>query len=263
MTKGMFRIIAGFLVLLVLLLANPMVIISAGRRGVILNLGAVSEKIMGEGLNFRTPFIQNVVKMDVQIQKDEVQTDAASKDLQTVTTTIALNYHIMPDEVNTLYQSIGKDFKKRIIDPAIQEAVKAATAKFTAEEVITKREIVRDEVKRLLLERLRRDYIIVDEVSIVNFKFSTEFDKAIEAKVTAEQNALTAKNVLETKKFEAEQILATARAEAEKIRIQVESIAKQGGIYYVQLRAIEKWDGKLPVQMIPDGAVPFLNLMKQ
>lgn len=260
MNKGILWAIIGTVIFILVLLINPIVLISAGERGVILNLGAVSDTIMNEGLNFRIPFLQSVKVFDVKMQKDEVETGAASKDLQEVKTTIALNYHLMPDMVNKLYQSIGTGFKNRIIDPSIQEAVKAATAKFTAEEAITKRQLVREEIKRLLTERLQKEYIVVDEVSITDFDFSNEFNKAIEMKVTAEQEALKAKNDLERVKMEAEQRIAQATAEAQAIRIQAESIAKQGGQSYVQLKAIEKWDGKLPVQMIPNATVPFLDL---
>jgi len=258
--KGMVWLVIGVVLFILFLLLNPIVLISAGERGVVLNLGAVSDTIMNEGLNFRTPFIQSVKKFDVKIQKDELETGAASKDLQEVKTTIALNFHIMPDMVNKLYQNIGVNFKTRIIDPAIQEAVKAATAKFTAEEAITKRQAVREEIKTLLTERLKREYIAVDEVSITDFDFSNEFNKAIELKVTAEQQALKAKNDLERVKMEAEQRIAQAKAEAEAIRIQAESISKQGGQSYVQLKAIEKWNGILPIQMIPNATVPFLDL---
>lgn len=258
--KGIVWLVIGLFLMMTILILNPIIFVGAGERGVVLNWGAVSNIIMNEGLNFRTPFVQSVHIFDVKMQKDEVETGAASKDLQEVKTTIALNYHLMHDMVNKLYQNIGTDFKRRVVDPSIQEAVKAATAKFTAEEAITKRQDVREEIKRLLTERLDREYIIVDEVSIIDFDFSKSFNDAIEAKVTAEQQALQSKNVLEQKKYEAEQITTTAKAEAEKIRIQVESIAKQGGESYVQMKAIEKWNGVLPTTFVPGSAVPFIKI---
>lgn len=241
---------------------NPFVIIQAGHRGVVMNWGAVSNEIYDEGLHFRLPIVQKVISMDVQIQKEEVEAGGASRDLQELNAVVALNYHVEPTKVNILYQSIGLGFSVKIIDPAIQEAVKAATAKYTAEEVITKRQLVKDEIKNLLRERLAKEYIILDEVSIKDFDFSKSFNQAIENKVTAEQEALQAKNILEKVKFQAEQRIAQAKAEAEAIRIQAESISKQGGDSYVQLKAIEKWNGVLPVQMIPNATVPFINLQK-
>ena len=248
---------------LVLIALNPFVVVSAGHRGVVMNWGAVSEEIYGEGLHWRTPIVQSVAIIDVQIQKEEVEAGGASKDLQELNTIVALNYHLEPSTVNTLYQNIGVGYSAKIIDPAIQEAVKAATAKYTAEEAITKRSQVKEDIKQLLRERLAKEFIIVDELSVKDFDFSQSFNEAIEAKVTAEQEALQAKNVLEKVKFQAEQRIAQATAEAEAIRIQAESISKQGGDNYVQMKAIEKWDGKLPEQMIPGAAVPFIDLTKK
>jgi len=250
----------GLVILVLFLWLNPFVIVSAGERGVVMNWGAVSSKIMLEGLNFRLPIMQSIQKMDVQIQKENVKASACSKDLQELKTEIALNFHLQADRVNSLYQTIGMSYKERIIDPAIQEAVKAVTAKYTAEEVVTRRAQVRDDIRGLLDVRLKREFIIVDELSITNFDFSSSFNRAIEDKVTAEQQALQAKNILEKVKFEAEQRISQAKGEAEAIRIQVESISKQGGESYVQMKAIEKWDGKLPMQMIPNATVPFLEL---
>lgn len=236
--------------------------ISVGYKGIRTQFGAVigSEN---PGLYFKFPIIQGMEQMNVQTQKEQVNAvEAASRDLQNVSTTIALNYNLYPDKVVDLYSKIGNDYKARIIDPAIQEAVKASTAKYTAEELITKRTEARDAIKTALTSRLATEYIQVTEVSIVNFDFSPSFNEAIEKKVTAEQNALAAKNKLEQVKFEADQRVAQAQAEAEAIKIQAQAIQQQGGENYVQLQAISKWDGKLPTSMIPGGAVPFLNLTK-
>ena len=247
-------------VLVFVISLNPFMVISAGEKGVVLNWGAVSGKVLDEGLQFRMPFQQKIIILDVKIQKEEIVAGAASKDLQVVNAKIALNYHLDPINVNLLIKGIGTDYKVRIIDPAIQEAVKAATAKYTAEELITKRPLVKEDIKSLLFARLAKEFIMVDEISITDFDFSKSFNQAIEAKVTAEQEALEAKNTLEKVKMEAEQRIAQATAEAQAIRIQAESISKQGGESYVQLKAIEKWDGKLPVQMIPNATVPFLDI---
>lgn len=235
--------------------------ISAGYKGVKTQFGAV-KGVVDSGLYFKMPFIQKVVKMNVQTQKEQIDAEAASADLQNVKATVALNYNLYPDKVSELFNKIGNDYKSRIIDPAIQEAVKAATAKHTAEELITKRAEVRDEMKTLLTARLAPEFIQVSEVSIVNFDFSSSFNQAIEAKVTAEQNALAAKNKLEQVKYEADQRVASAEAEAKAIQIQAQAINSQGGADYVHLKAIEKWNGILPTQMIPGGTVPFINLSK-
>ena len=239
-------------------------IVGAGERGILLRFGAVTGNIKQEGLYFKIPFIERVVKMDIKIQKEEATAQAASKDLQNVSAKLALNYHLSGDKVGILYQNIGTDYSTRIIDQAIQESVKAVTARYTAEELITKRQEVKDSVKVLLAERLGKEYIITDEVSITSFNFSSSFEQAIEAKVTAEQNALAARNKLEQVKYEAEQRVAQAEAEARAIRLQSEAANNEKYISLkaleVQLKAVEKWNGKLPDQMIPGGTLPFLNL---
>lgn len=252
--------------IIVLTILNPFVIISAGERGVVLNLGAVSDNILMEGLHFRTPFLQSIKIMDVRIQKEEVETGAASKDLQELKTTIALNYHIDPTLVNQLYQKVGTQYKKIIIDPAVQEAVKAATAKYNAEESITKRSQVKEDIKKLLAERLQKEYITVDEVSITDFDFSDQFNKAIENKVTNEQNALAAKNLLEQKKYEAEQVVVSAQAQAESIKIQAQAITSQGGADYVKLQWIKAWEAggaKVPSIITSDKGGNFIMDIKQ
>lgn len=252
-------IIRGILILLaVVVFFGSFETIGAGERGVVLRLGAV-QRVMTEGLNFKLPLFESVKTLDVKTQKEGAQSTAASKDLQTITAEVALNYHLQPEAVTRLWQSVGSDYKGRIIDPAIQEAVKSATAKFTAEELITKRPAVKEEIKLALTERLAKEFIVVDEFSIVNFDFSPSFNTAIEAKVTAEQNALAAKNKLEQVKFEAEQRVATATAEAEAIRIQAQAITQQGGAEYVNLKAVEKWNGVLPTYMM-GNSTPLINL---
>ena len=223
-------------------------IISAGDRGVVLRMGSMN-RVMDEGFNWKFPMIESVKKFDVRTQKEQIDAQAASKDLQNVSATVAINYNLEHSKVGELFRSIGEEYKTRIIDPAIQESVKASTANYTAEELITKRAIVRDEIKKNITERLSKEYIVVTEVSIVNFNFSQSFNEAIEAKVTAEQNALAAKNKLEQVKFEADQRIVQSRGEAEAIRIQAQAITQQGGAEYVKLKTVEKWDGKYPFVM--------------
>jgi len=192
--------------------------------------------------------------MTVQTQKYEADLSAASKDLQTVSTKIAINYRVNDASVVELYRTVGVDYSVKVIQPLEQEANKAITAEFTAEELITKREEVKNRMKSLLVERLAPRGIIVEELSIVNFDFSESFNAAIENKVTMQQNALAAQNKLEQVKFEAEQRVAQATAEAEAIKIQASAIQAQGGANYVQLKWVEKWNGVQPVTMMTTGA---------
>lgn len=248
-------------IIFLLPIVNPFVIVDAGYRGVVKNFGAVSKKVLNEGLHFRLPIVQEVVMVDVRVQKAQTDAEAASKDLQDTHSTIALNYHILPEKAWRVYQMFGVEFKEKIIDPIVQECLKAVTAKYTAVELITKRENVGREIKKILKAKLLPYDIIVDEFSIINFNFSKQFVDAIEAKQTAEQLALKAQRDLERVKIEAEQKIAAAKAEAEALRLQKENISpdliKLRQIE-ASLKAIEKWDGKMP--QITSGAIPFIDV---
>jgi regulator of protease activity HflC (stomatin/prohibitin superfamily) len=263
MKKGPMRValIIGAILVFFLFL-NPWVQIGAGERGVVLNFGAVQNNVLDEGLHFRVPIMQEVIRVDVKVQKAETDAAAASADLQDVSSTVAINFHIIPDKANTVYQSIGIHFKERIIDPAVLEVVKAVTAKYTAEELITKRPAVSDAMKLSLTERLIAHNIAIDAFSIVGFSFSKIFMEAIESKQTAEQLALKAKRDLDRIKIEAEQKITAARAEAESLRLQRANISPdliELRKIEANLRAIDKWNGILP-QVTGGGAVPFIGI---
>ncbi|QQE76348.1 prohibitin family protein [Brevibacillus composti] len=248
-------LLVGFLVF------QSVTIIQAGHRGVVLQLGAVQPQVFEEGLHFRIPFIQTVVPMEVRVQKSETSQTSASRDLQTVATTIAVNHHLDANSVNKLYQEVGMDYATRIVDPAIAEALKAVTAQYTAEELISKRSEVSTKVKEVLAAKLSSYYIILDEINIREFKFSEEFDRAIEAKQVAEQQALKSKLDLERIKIEKEQEITKAQAQAEALRLQKQEVTPeliQLRQIEAQLEAIRRWDGKLP--NVTGGATPFINV---
>jgi regulator of protease activity HflC (stomatin/prohibitin superfamily) len=250
------------IILVILVFFRPFVQIGAGERGVVMNFGAVQDTVLDEGLHFRIPIMQSIVAVDVKVQKSESEAAAASSDLQDVSSKVALNYHIMPDKANIVYQSIGIAFKERIIDPAVHEVVKAVTAKYTAEELITKRPAVSDAMKTALTERLLIHNIAVDAFSIVGFSFSKIFMEAIESKQTAEQLALKARRDLDRIKIEAEQKITAAKAEAESLRLQRANISTdliELRKIEANLKAIEKWNGILP-QVTGAGAVPFIGV---
>jgi regulator of protease activity HflC (stomatin/prohibitin superfamily) len=255
--KSAIRIAALVILLLILLWLTPFGTIGAGERGVHLRFKDV-QGVKNPGLYFIVPLIDSIEKIDVRSQKDQKESEAASKDLQTVTIMAALQFRVNPERVAQLYQTVGQLYRETIIDPAVQEAVKASTAKFTAEELITKRELVREDIKSQLRERLKPN-IDVEEFNIVNFRFSKVFNEAIENKVTAEQQALAARNKLEQIKFEAEQKVAEAKGKAEAITI--ESNALRSNPQILELRALEKWNGALP-QVTGSGGVPFITLPK-
>ena len=263
MKKGPLRLVLIIgAILAVILFFRPWVQVGAGERGIVLNFGAVQYKVLDEGLHFRVPLMQEIIRVDVKVQKAETAAAAASADLQDVSSTVAINYHIIPDKANIVYQSIGIHFKERIIDPAVLEVVKAVTAKYTAEELITKRPAVSDAMKLSLTERLLEHNIAVDAFSIVGFSFSKIFMEAIESKQTAEQLALKAKRDLDRIKIEAEQTITAAKAEAESLRLQRANISPdliELRKIEANLKAIDKWNGILP-QVTGGGAVPFIGI---
>jgi regulator of protease activity HflC (stomatin/prohibitin superfamily) len=252
-----------FLVLLIIVMIFnlPIVTIKAGHRGVVTRFGAVTGAIKGEGMSFKIPFVEKVTEMNVQVNIKSVSLSAASQDTQQVTSKISVNYHIDPTKVTDVYQRIGVDYVAKILDPSIAESLKNATAKFTAVEAITKRDEMSNLFKTNLLSKVNGSGIIIDAVNVEDVDFSESFNKAIEEKVTAEQNALAAKNKLEQVKYESEQRVTQAKGEAEAIKIQAEAITSQGGSDYVQLQAIKKWNGDVPTYMM-GNATPFINLNK-
>jgi len=258
--KKIFAGVVAVVALIAFLILNPIIIIRAGYRGVILDWGAVSNRVLDEGIHWVIPIKQSVQKVDVSIQKVSKDVSAASKDLQTVHAKIALNYRPDPLKVNSVYQNFRHEYADRVVAPTIEEYTKKTTAHYTAEELITKRELVKSDLKKSITEALATSGLAAIDVFMTDFDFSKDFNQSIEAKVRAEQMALQEKNNLEAIKFKAQQIVATAEANAKAIKISAEAINSTGGRDYVQLQAITKWDGKLPVQMVPGGAVPFLNL---
>jgi regulator of protease activity HflC (stomatin/prohibitin superfamily) len=234
--------------------------IPAGSRGVLLTFQKPSMIAMGEGLHFKMPLVQGIVKMNVQTQKYTVEkAAAASKDLQTVTTDVVINYYINPESAPEIYRNIGVNYQDKVIAPAVLEVLKASTAQYTAEELITNRPAVKEKIDIGLRDRLKDFGINVQATSITQFDFSAQFNSAIEGKVTAEQNALAAKNKLEQVKYEKEQRITQAEGEAEAIKIQAQAITQQGGSNYVELQRIMKWDGHYP-QVMGSGVTPIIDM---
>lgn len=251
--------------LLVVVVLGSFGTVDAGERGVKTRFGEVVGTYE-PGLYFKLPVMESMHKMNVRTQTVKYELDeplfAASKDLQDVNVATVINYRIDPTQVAEIYQQYGsvKDYEADIIRPAIRDTVKSDASRFTAEELVTTRSAYTDATNKTLSERLASFNVTVERVNITNIQFSAEYTASIEAKVTAEQNALKAEQDLKRVEFEAEQRIAQSKAEAEAIRIQAEAITQQGGKDYVQLQAIEKWNGALPNQFVPGSAVPFLNI---
>lgn len=247
-------VIAAAAVLIVAL--NSFTSVQAGHSGVVLTFGKVSEAVLSEGLHVKIPFIQQIIQIDNRVLKAEVDCSSASKDLQTVSSTIALNYRVRNEASAKIYKEVGLSYENVIINPAIQECVKAVTAKYTAEQLITERQIISDQMKELLNEKISSYGLELEIFNIISFEFTAEYNAAIEAKQTAQQNALKAEQDLQRIKVEAEQTVAQAQAEAEAYRLKSEQITPQ----MIAMEYIDKWDGKLPAVAGGDSSSMLIDI---
>jgi len=257
--KIIWSVVTGFLVLILLLMS--IYTIDAGQQGVLLTFGKASEDVKYEGIHIKIPLFQKIVKYETRNIKLEVASESTSMDLQSVNTVTATNYRLFSGSTTTVYRTLGKDYVDRVIDPTIQETVRAVMANYKAEELITKRSQVREDIKETLRTRLKVNNIELLDFNIVNYAFSDEFNAAIEAKVTAQQLKLKAEMDLERIIVEKEQAITRAQAEAESLRLQKTIVTDQ----LIELRkvenqrlAIEAWNGVLPT--VTGGAIPLINV---
>lgn len=247
-------IVAAIIIILIVLIASSISIVPAGHKGVQLNMGAVTGTIYNEGINFKIPFIQSVEIIDTRVQKYESSDNSsASKDLQTIVSSIAVNYRVDSSKADKLYQNIGLNYENTVISPAISECIKSATSQYTAEELITKRGEVSELMKETLQSKLDDKYILIDSFNVINFEFSEAFNTSIEEKQIAEQNALKAQYDLQRIKTEAEQTITQASGEAEAMRIKNEQITEN----IIMLEFINKWNGEMPQYYGGDGNLFF------
>ncbi|MBD2056103.1 prohibitin family protein [Oculatella sp. FACHB-28] len=243
------KVFAALIILV--LLSSFFVIVNAGERGVLMRFGQVQPQVLDEGLHTIIPIVNTVQKLSVRVQNQEISAEASSKDLQEVYTDVALNWHIVPTEANVIFQEIGDRVAivERIINPAVEEVLKAVMAKYTAEEIVTRRNEVKAEVDDLLTERLAAYHIAVDDISLVHVRFSNRFRDAVEAKQIAEQEAKRAEFVALKAKQEAEAQLNLAKGEAEAQRLLRENLTPE----MLQRQAIAKWNGTLPLIVGSEG----------
>ena len=269
-TTNKIKIAAAVITAIVIIVVfdQSIVIVQAGHRGVVLYLGAVENRVLGEGVHFVTPFVEQVVTMEVRTQKFQAEATAASNDLQEVQSVIAVNYRIDPQQTNEIYQKLGVNYQDRVISPTIQESVKASVAKFNAEELITKRETAKSVIADAIRSTLSRDNIEVQNVFITDFKFSDAFANQIEQKVVAFQKFLTEQNNLRAIEVVANQTVAqaegaaranAAKASGESEAIKIITLQLRESPEYLQWQAITKWNGQMPYAVGSSG-VPFFQL---
>jgi regulator of protease activity HflC (stomatin/prohibitin superfamily) len=261
----------GILILIVIIVIvgwGTFTIVPAGHRGVVLWWGSVEKRVMGEGLNFKAPIAERVIKVDVRVQPHPFkEIDASSKEYQMVKMTGMMNFHIDPMYVNDLYQKVGLDFADKVIDPAFNDFVKEVVPTYPIGEILPKREEIRKRAMAKLGDNLSRYHIIVDDIYFANIQFSPEYANAIEAKQVAQQQVETQKQVLAQREIEAQQKVATAKGEAESILVVAEGQAKANDALsrsispiLVQYKSVEKWNGLLP--QVSGGAVPFIDMSR-
>ncbi|AJY75453.1 prohibitin family protein [Paenibacillus beijingensis] len=262
--KGRLRPLITVAIVLVFVLIvgfNAVSTVQYGHVGLYKTFGRLNDSVLEPGIHLKIPFFQSIIQVNTQVTKAETDTSASSKDLQPVSTHVAVNYSVDKSTVFNLMNNIGGAYDSIIINPAIQEIVKEVTARYKAEDLIGQRELVAGEISELLTKRLAKYDLIVNEINIVNFKFSDAFNQSIEAKQVAQQQALKAENDLKRIQIEAKQKIAQAQAEAGSLKLKKQEVTPelvQLKQIEVQEKALEKWDGKLP--SVTGGATPFIDV---
>jgi regulator of protease activity HflC (stomatin/prohibitin superfamily) len=253
-------VVGGALAFVIAVLFESFTVVPPGHVGVQVTMGTVNPVALQAGVNLVNP-ISSVRNVEVRVKRADLkEAQAGTKDLQSVHTEIVIQYRMAPEKVPTIYSQFGLNVDDKILGPGVNEAFKAVTAHYNSEELITKRDQVSQEILAHVKAKVAPFDIDVQGISLVNFGFSAEYQKAIEAKVIATQQKQKAEQDLERIKVEAQSRIAQAEGEAKAIAIQAQAIQNQGGAAYVQLKAIEKWDGNLPNVM--SGAMPFINVGK-
>lgn len=253
--------------IMLIIIFGSITTVPTGFVGVKTKFGQVQDTVIQEGLNLKTPFIEKIVKINckTQIYENDNAFESSTKDMQVVKAIYtAINYSVEKEKANTLYQQVGKDYESIIIAPAIQESVKSSFSQFTAEEIITNRNKVSELIKEMLTNKLQTNGIKVTEVSIKNFDFSEEYNKAIEEKATAQQNVEKAKAELEKAQVDNQKKVENAKTEAEVMALQNKEITEKTlklKQLEIQEKLVEKWNGQLPTTNLSDN-IPMLNINK-
>ena len=257
--------------IVLILIATGFYTIPAGERGVLLTFNAVQPGVVMPGAHVKIPFVQAVRTTNVQVQKFSTQESAASKDLQDVSTTLAVNFHLDPSKVDELYRSVGTaaDLEQKILAPAVSNVVKAVTARYNAEDLVSNRDMVRKSIEQEVRAALKPYSAEIDAVNITDFKFSSEYSHAIELKQVAQQRALQAQYDLEKVKIDAQQSVVKAQADAKATVAAAEAEAKALELKQkavtpelIMLNAVQKWNGVLPSMMTGTGATPMFDMSR-
>lgn len=250
----------GLVILLILgVMCNPIAIVNAGQRGVKVTMGKVSPQSYTEGVHFVTPFISHIYPMDVKTQKSNIRTQVYTKDIQQASIAYVINYNLQPENAHNMYREVGRDYKDTVLMPVVEGTIKDVIGKWNAQDLVANREKATKEILTKLQEHLNDNYINLTDFQMTAINYSDVFEKAIESKVTAEQEALKAKNKTVQVQEEAKQKLISAESEAKSMAIRAHALTQNKAL--VEYEAVKKWDGKLPEYMM-GNTVPFLSLKK-
>ena len=245
------------LIVLFIVICNPIAIVGVGERGVKVTLGRVSPESYSEGVHLVTPFISKIKTMNVKTQKDNIMTSVYTKDIQQAKISYVVNYNLQPDNAHKMYREVGMSYRDTILMPVVEGNIKDVIGKWNAQDLVANREEATNDILEKLVVQLKDKYINVTGFQIIDINYSDVFERAIESKVTAEQEALKAKNKTVQIQEEAKQKLISAEAEAKSMSIRAHALTQNRAL--VQYEAVQKWDGKLPHYMMGDS-VPFINI---
>src|SRR5574344_266116 len=250
-TEDTKNLITPFVIVLLLILFicffNPIAIVGVGERGVKVTLGRVSDQSYAEGVHFITPFISHIKNMDVKTQKNVVDTAVYTKDIQQAKISYVLNFNLKPESAYKMYREVGSDYVNTVLNPVVEGTIKDVIGKWNAQDLVANRERAANEILIKLQSHFKDRYINITDFQMTEITYSGVFEKAIENKVTAEQDALKAKNVTVQIQEEAKQKLISANAEAKSMQVRADALSKNKAL--VQYEAVQKWDGKLPEYM--------------
>lgn len=253
--KGIVGIVV-FILFIILLFSFKT--IKSGEVGLKVRFGKIVDTSLKEGLNLKLPFVEKIVKVNIKVQKAELQTESSSKDLQTIKTMLAVNYRVDSDNAVNLYKTVGNSYEETVLIPAIQESIKSVMSQYTAEQTITKRNEVSDKCLEEIQEKVKKYGIIVEDFNIIDLDFSDAYNQAIEEKQVAEQKVLTAQQELERTKIEKEKKIVEAQGTKEANEILNKTLTDEN----LTKQFIDKWNGQLPTAMGDENIMKVFGLDK-
>ena len=245
------------LIVMFIVICNPIAMVGVGERGVKVTLGRVSPESYSEGIHLITPFISKIKTMNVKTQKDNIVTSVYTKDIQQAKISYVVNYNLQPENAHKMYREVGMQYRDTILMPVVEGIIKDVIGKWNAQDLVANREEATNDILEKLKAQLNDKYINVTGFQIININYSEVFERAIESKVTAEQEALKAKNKTVQIEEEAKQKLISAEAEAKSMAIRANALTKNKAL--VDYEAVQKWDGKMPTYMM-GNSIPFINV---